>query len=76
MVLFLYPLNMFEKLRRKINNSNPALRFIIRLLYPISLYVIFHLLFYNALGLDLRMIQFVFLIIWGGLEWQLFLKRK
>jgi hypothetical protein len=66
---------MFEELREKLNTLNPTLRFIIRLLYPITGYILFHFILYATLNLDLGITQFLFLILWGFVEWKLFLKR-
>lgn len=66
---------MIENIRKKIDSLHPAVKFIIRLIYPIGLYVIFHFGIHTALGMELRMMQFAFLLIWGVIEWQLFLKK-
>jgi hypothetical protein len=66
---------MFKELRDKLNTLNPTLRFVIRLLYPITAYIMFHFVLFAALGLDIGITQFLFLILWGSVEWKLFLKR-
>lgn len=66
---------MLESLRKKIHQLPIFAKFIIRLLYPITLYFIFHFGLHKALGLEVQTIQILFLILWSLIEWQLFFKK-
>lgn len=66
---------MINRLRNKIKGLSEVSKFVVRLLYPILLYVLFHFTIHVLIGLELRLTQFVFILLWGLIEWQLFLKK-
>ena len=67
---------MIEELRNRIDNLSKGAKFIVRLIYPILLYLLFHFIMHSTIGLDLQVTQFIFIILWGIVEWQLFLKKS
>lgn len=57
----------------KIRGLKGFARFLFRLVYPISLYILFH--FSLSTFLETNMLRLIFLLVWGGLEYFLFLKK-
>ena len=63
-------------LRTKLRNLPPLQKFLIRIFYPLSLYTIAHLLFIMTIGINDKLVQAVFLLFWGAVEWYFFLSVK
>lgn len=65
-----------NKLKTKLTNLPPTLKFLVRLIYPILLYTLMHLFIIRYFVESTRIFQALFLFIWGALEWYLFLSNK
>jgi hypothetical protein len=65
-----------DDLKTKLRNLPPLQKFLIRIFYPLSIYTIVHLLFIAILGINDKLIQALFLLFWGVVEWYFFLSIK
>jgi hypothetical protein len=68
--------NQIAKVRNKLNNLPETTRRIVRIAYPIVLYIIAHFTAVAAGVTDLRPVQFGFLLFWGLLEYLFFFRRS
>lgn len=59
-----------------VNELNPGLKFIVRVVYPIIIFVLFYTIGFSLLQLDLLFVQVVFLLFWAFIEWRIFLSYK
>lgn len=62
-----------HKFREKLNNIPKAGKVFIRIFYPIVLYILIHFLIIQNFRIEERTVQFVFVLLWGALEWYFFL---
>ncbi|PWH86917.1 hypothetical protein [Brumimicrobium oceani] len=68
-------MNLLENLRKKVSKLSLGVKFIVRILYPVTLYLIFFFLLHINLRIELQNVQFVFIILWLLIEWQIFFKK-
>jgi len=68
-------MDILEKLRVKISKMPLGVKFIVRIVYPVLLYLIFFFLFHKNMRIELQTIQFVFIILWLLIEWKVFFKK-
>lgn len=66
---------MLESLRKKISKMPLGLKFVVRILYPITLYLLLYFLLHISMRFGLQNIQLLFIILWILIEWQVFLKK-
>ena len=62
-----------HKFREKINNRSKGAKVFIRILYPILLYTLVHFFIIENFRVEERIVQFIFILVWGALEWYFFL---
>ena len=65
-----------QKIRTKINNLPKALQFLIRIVYPILLYVLIHFTVIIKIDINLKLIQGIFMLIWAALEYYFFFSQR
>lgn len=65
-----------NNLRTKLNNLNGGLKFILRIIYPVVLYSILFLTIIKQNILEPRLVQGLFLLLWGVIEWYFFLSYR
>lgn len=65
----------FKILRKKLRALPATQKFIIRILYPIVLFVIFYLIYLVTPIQNLQAVQLFFILVWALLEYLLFFKR-
>ncbi len=65
-----------NKLKTKLNNLNSGVKFIVRIIYPVILYTMMYFAGVRLFNLSPQLIQLIFLLIWGGLEWYFFLSNR
>ncbi len=69
-------MNNFEKVRNYLNTRHGLTKFIIRILYPVTLYCILYF-GSKALGIkNIQAVQIVFIAIWSVSEYFLFFRRN
>lgn len=66
---------MFSSLRKRVVGLGKTPKFIVRIVYPVAIYLIFHFLFINLLHFDANKIQIAFLFVWALIEWQVFFRE-
>ena len=76
MVFFYSHHYMFETIRLKIRKLNPQLKFLLRIVYPVSLYLLFYWIFVYLLKSSVQPVQLIFILLWAFLEWKFFLSNK
>lgn len=62
-----------QNFRQKINELPKVQKIIIRLIYPILMYIVLHFLLFRFYPREKETFQFVFIIIWAFVEWYFFL---
>ncbi|RFC53806.1 hypothetical protein [Brumimicrobium aurantiacum] len=66
---------MLENLRRKVSQLSIGAKFIVRILYPIMIYLIFYIILHANVGVELQTVQLIFILLWLVIEWQIFFKK-
>jgi len=66
---------MLESLRQKISKLSLGLKFIIRVTYPVLLYILFYFLLHKTFRTQLQTTQLLFIFLWTIIEWQVFFKK-
>jgi hypothetical protein len=62
-----------QKFRQKLNELSKVEKILLRLAYPILLYIILHFSLFQFYPREEKTFQFIFIIIWAFLEWYFFL---
>ncbi len=65
-----------QKIRTKINNLPKAHQFLIRIVYPILIYVFIHFTVIIKIDINLKLIQGIFILIWAALEYYFFFSQR
>jgi hypothetical protein len=65
-----------DNLRTKLNNLNGGLKFILRIIYPVVIYSVLFLSLINTQLVQPRIVQGLFILLWGAIEWYFFLSVK
>ena len=65
-----------NKLKTKLNNLNSGVKFIFRIIYPVLLYTLMYFAGVRFFNFFPQLVQLIFLLIWGGLEWYFFLSNR
>jgi hypothetical protein len=68
--------NFVVKLRNKLDSLQPGDRSLIRMLYPIVLYLLIHFTAVAAGITQIRPVQIGFMFVWAAVEYLLFLYPK
>lgn len=67
---------MLDKIREKVSKLKGSTKFLVRLIYPILLFLIMHFLFVYGMNAKSSTVQLIFILLWAFLEWTIFLKKK
>jgi hypothetical protein len=60
----------------KVNQLNGAVKFFIRIFYPILLFILLYILGVKTLNFEISTIQVLFILIWAFIEWRVFFSYK
>lgn len=66
---------MLESLRQKIDRLSLIAKFIIRIIYPVTTYIILYFVMFKHFKMPLQTTQMAFIVLWILVEWQLFFKK-
>lgn len=66
---------MLDKFRDKVKSLQPGMRSLLRIAYPILLYTLMHFVAVAAGQKEMRPLQLVFLLLWGAIEYLVFLTK-
>ena len=65
-----------KEVRKKLRNLPATKKFIVRIVYPIVLFIPFYLIYKYTAITNIRLVQIIFIAVWGGVEYVLFLKKN
>ncbi|MCC5923961.1 MAG: hypothetical protein JJT77_09250 [Crocinitomicaceae bacterium] len=60
----------------KINELNGVTKFIVRIIYPILLFIVLYMLGTMVLNITISVVQVIFILVWAYLEWRVFFSHK
>jgi len=68
-------MNILESLRKTVSKMPLGVKFIVRIAYPVLVYLIFYFVLHKSFRVELQTVQFVFIMLWLITEWQVFFKK-
>lgn len=66
---------MLENLRKAVSKMSLGVKFIVRIIYPITIYLLFYFLLHLNFRMELQTVQIIFILLWLIIEWQVFFKK-